>query len=261
MKELTDLLSHDSFTSLCLVVQLLEHKMHIAVLINLLFWKGFPWLLFTNFTCCDDHRCSPWSYLIALGWLKCRLLQRNTAVLKFSSCARACGAAWWARRVARLWIQISLGQFYLVYWPRKCYSWCKGEKIARGGTKKGRHPFCVSLTLTGLKWPWSPKWCLRKGDSYCAWEFTVVKGRLFVSEPSGQAFPELGIYECARYECVRHIWVSHFPYHFIQVFLVFFVAQNLWVVSTPPTLHQWLKQSRQMFTLRVQERGRKYLAF
>lgn len=114
---------------------------------------------------------SRWSYVIALGWLPCRLLQRNTAVLKLSACARACGAAWWARRLACLRIQTSPGQFYLVYWPRKCYSWCKGEKIARGGTEKGRAPFCVSLTLTGLKWIWSCNCCLGKGDC-CAWEFT-----------------------------------------------------------------------------------------
>lgn len=45
MKELTHLLSHDSFTSLSLIVQLLEQKMHIAVLINLYFGKIF----------CDCH--------------------------------------------------------------------------------------------------------------------------------------------------------------------------------------------------------------
>lgn len=77
MKELTHLLSHDSFTSLCLIVKLLEQKMHIAVLINLYFGKVFL------ISICELHPLwwplcyTPWSYVIALVWLRCGLLLKE----------------------------------------------------------------------------------------------------------------------------------------------------------------------------------------
>lgn len=48
-----------------------------------------------------------------------------------------------------LLIQISLGEFYLVYWPRKCYCWLKGDEIARGGPWKGQG---FSLCHSCLNW-------------------------------------------------------------------------------------------------------------
>lgn len=157
---------------------------------------------------------SPWSYVIALGWLTCRLLQRNTAVLKLSACARACGAAWWARQLACLRIHISLGQFYLVYWPRKCYSWCKGEKIARGGTEKGRAPCCVSLTLTGLKWIWSCNCCLGKRRLLCLRVHLWWKAACLFQSHEERPFPS-SAYRSVPDMSVLGIWVSHFPYHLI----------------------------------------------
>lgn len=118
--------------------------MHIAVLINLYFGKVF----------CDCHlQTSPtvcysfWSYVVALGWCKCRLLSKGHCS------SQACSL--WSCLVNQrtgLLVNSDLAGWVLPdLLARKWYCWFQGEEVARGGHWEGQGAFLYPSHFDWLK--------------------------------------------------------------------------------------------------------------
>lgn len=190
--------------------------MHIAVLITCILER------FSVIAICRLHPLwwplcySPWSYVIALGWLKCRLLSKEHCS---SQAFSLCQGLWSCVVSQRTGLLMNSD---LAWWvlpgllAKKMLLLMQGTEDCKRGHWGGQGSF---LCQSHLHWPkvvLKPVVCCQgKGNSCCAWEFTCGKKQpvSFRATSTGLSWAQV-------------IWVNRFPYHFIHSG-VFFVAQKL----------------------------------
>lgn len=184
--------------------------MHIAVLINLYFGKCF----------CDCHSqtsptvkttvChSPWSYVIALGWLKCSLLSKGccgSQACTLCQGLRSCVVS----QTAGLLMNSDLARWVLPgLLAKKTLLLIQGRVDCKRGALRSAGLTSVSVTQTDLKWSRSSDCCLGKGDGCCAWEFTIGKRWPYCSRNGSMGL-------CWAVMCVGPVWVSYLLHFFIH---------------------------------------------
>lgn len=116
---------------------------------KLVFWKGFFVIVICKLHPLWRPLCySVWSYMVALGWLKCRLLSKGCCSSP-QTCSMCQGL--WSCMVSQrtgLLMNSDLAEWVLPgLLAKKTLLLIQGRgDYKSGGTEKGRAPFCVSHT-------------------------------------------------------------------------------------------------------------------